>query len=140
MSSTSRDLKTWAPTGEVAAGGENPEVMVQNNEYVLVYAPQNGTDINGIGFKRSSDLIHWREDGPIITLGQKDWPWAETRITAGYVADLRAVHGVRKYVLVSHTMGPGKKRTDANVQANCNIVIAWSDDMKSWHWPTEPNQ
>ena len=130
--STSRDLKTWTPTGLTAAEGENPEVIVQNNEYVLFYAPANG-----IGVKRSSDLITWREYEPLITLGQKDWPWAETRLTAGYVADLRAVRGVGKYVLVCHSMGPGKKKTDANVQANCNIVIAWSDDLKTWHWPSE---
>ena len=135
--SVSNDLKTWTPSGIIAADGENPEVIVQNNEYVLVYAPVHGSDIDGIEFRRSPDLIHWRDDGPKVTLGQKDWPWAETRLTAGYVLDLRSVPGVGKYVLVCHSMGPGKVRTDANVQANCSIVIAWSDDMKTWHWPAE---
>ncbi len=132
MSSTSRDLMTWTPSGLIVAEGENPEVIVQDNEYVLFYAPQNG-----IGVKRSNDLKTWWDDGPVITLGQKDWPWAETRLTAGYVADFRDVRGVGKYVMVCHSMGPGKERTDANVQANCNIVIAWSDDLKTWHWPAE---
>lgn len=139
-SSTSRDLKNWTPTGLIAAEGENPEVVVQNNEYVLFYAPVAANAMNGVAVKRSNDLKTWRDDGPVITLGQKDWPWAETRLTAGYVADFRNVRGVGKYVLVCHSMGPGKKRTDANVQANCNIVIAWSDDLKTWHWPTEPSQ
>jgi hypothetical protein len=133
--STSRDLKTWTPTGEIIAEGENPEVIVHNNEYLLFYAP-----VNGIGVKESPDLIHWKDYEPLITLGQKDWPWAELRLTAGYVADLRAVPGVGKYVMVCHSMGPGKKHTDANVQANCNIVIAWSDDLKTWHWPGESAQ
>ena len=132
VSSTSRDLKVWKPTGLELAEGENPDVFVEGNEYVLLYAPPNG-----IGFKRSADLKTWHEDGPIVTLGQKDWPWAETRLTAGYVDDLRSVRGVGKYVMVSHSMGPGKKKREENVNANCSIVIAWSDDLKTWHWPGE---
>jgi Glycosyl hydrolases family 32 N-terminal domain len=135
VSSTSRDLQNWTPTGLVAADGENPEVFVNGNEYVLVYAPVHGSDINGVEMRRSSDLMNWRDDGPKVTLGQKDWPWAETRLTAGYIVDMRKVPRVGKYVLVCHSMGPGKTRTDANVQANCSIVIAWSDDLKTWHWP-----
>lgn len=126
----SRDLKMWTTAQAQIAQGENPCVIVEHNEYVLFYAPANG-----VGVKRSSDLVYWREEGPPIVLGQKAWPWAETRLTAGYVADLRQVPGVGKYVMVCHSMGPGKKKTDANTNANCNIVIAWSDDLKTWHWP-----
>ncbi|MDB6115677.1 MAG: hypothetical protein JWQ62_2622 [Lacunisphaera sp.] len=133
-SATSRDLKTWTPTDVELAHGENACVLVDHGEYVLFYAPENG-----IGVKRSTDLKTWRDDGPPITLGQKNWPWAEARLTAGYVEDLRAVPGVGKYVLVCHSMGPGKVKTDANTNAGCSIVIAWSDDLKAWHWPGEPN-
>lgn len=128
--SYSKDLKNWTPAGVAVAHGENPEVLVVGNEYVLVYSPANGIQI-----LRSSDLIHWSAYGTRITLGQKNWPWAEARLTAGYIVDMRSVPGIGKYVLVGHSMGPGKVKTDANVQANCNIVIAWSDDLKSWDWP-----
>jgi hypothetical protein len=132
--SWSMDRHNWHPLDAPIAHGENPEVLVDTtaNDYVLFYSPQNGT-----GVKRSTDLIHWTGDGPPITLGQKDWPYAETRITAGYVADLRNVPGVGKYVLVCHTMGPGTQKTNHNVLTGCNIVIAWSDDLKTWHWPGE---
>jgi len=84
--------------------------------------------------KRSRDLIRWREE-PTILLGQKDWPWCETRLTGGYVADFRKVLGIGKYLMVWHSMGPGKTKTDANVNANCHIGVAWSDDLKTWSWP-----
>lgn len=128
--SYSRDLKNWTPTGIDVAHGENPDVLVVGNEYLLVYSPANGIQI-----LRSHDLIHWQNYEPRITLGQKHWPWAEARLTAGYIADMRNVPGIGKYVLVCHSMGPGNVKTDANVQANCNIVIAWSDDLKTWNWP-----
>ncbi len=130
VASVSRDLKVWTPSDLEIAHGENPCVLVDGNDYVLFYAPANG-----VGVKRSADLVHWRDEGPPITLGQKEWPWAENRLTAGYVTDLRAVPGVGKFVMVCHSMGPGLERTDANTNAGCSIVIAWSDDLKTWAWP-----
>lgn len=125
----SMDLANWTPANIELAHGENPCVLVQGGEYVLFYAPKNG-----IGIKRSRDLVHWREEEPPVTLGQADWPWAGHRITAGYVEDLRALKGVGKYVMVYHTDGPGE-RGDATENANCSIGIAWSDDLKTWQWP-----
>ncbi|MBS1816251.1 MAG: hypothetical protein JSS87_15380 [Acidobacteria bacterium] len=130
--STSPDLKTWTFHPEPIAKGENPEVIVDHGDYLLFYSPENGT-----GVLRSHDGITWHEDQPPIVLGQKDWPYAETRITAGYVADMRNLPNIGKYVFVTHTMGPGKTKTNLNVLANCNIVIGWSDDLKHWHWPGE---
>ena len=133
--SKSLDLKTWFPTESFVdhqENQENPCILVDHGEYVLFYSPKNG-----IGVRRSTDLVHWQEDGPPITLGQRYWPWAETRLTAGYVEDLRQIPGVGRYVMVCHSMGPGKVKTDANVNANCSVVIAWSSDLKIWHWPGE---
>lgn len=122
----SRDLKTWHPTGRVD-GGENACVLVQDGEYVLFHSPPNG-----IGVKRSRDLHTWREDG-LLTLGQKDWPWAQGRLTAGYVLDARAIAGVGRYVMVFHGSGPEDERTMFHTYAS--IGLAWSDDLKTWHWP-----
>jgi hypothetical protein len=141
-SSTSLDLTNWTFNPNPVSRGENPEaiadhgdwenpeVIVDHGDYLMFYSPKNGT-----GVVRSHDGLSWHDDQPPITLGQKDWPWAQTRITAGYVADLRNVPGVGKYVFVCHSMGPGKIKTPRNVHANCNIVIGWSDDLRNWSWP-----
>jgi hypothetical protein len=128
--SWSMDMKNWTMDTISIARGENMEIIIDDKgEYVLFYAPANG-----VGVMRSQDLQHWRTEQTIL-LGQKDWPWCETRLTAGYVQDFRNVPGVGKYVMVWHSMGPGRKTSDANTNANCNIGIAWSDDLKTWTWP-----
>ncbi|MBC8373108.1 MAG: hypothetical protein H8E53_05905, partial [Planctomycetes bacterium] len=81
----------------------------------------------------------WRDVGKLIVLGQKDWPWAETRLTAGCVLDLRNEPTIGKYLMFFHGSGPGKKKTQDNVYANCAIGIAWSDDLAIWHWPGKPD-
>ena len=125
--SCSRDLKTWAYAGHVPSG-ENVCVLVENNEYMLFHSPHNG-----IGMKRSPDLVHWRDCGQLITLGQKDWPWASGRITAAAVTDLRHVAGIGKYLMFFHGSGPqDESKTFDN---NASIGIAWSDDLGEWSWP-----
>ncbi len=133
--SWSLDLAQWTPGTIDLAHGENPCVIVQGGQYVLFYAPND----NGIGVKRSRDLVTWREEEPVLTLGQREWPWAENRVTAGYVEDLRRQPGVGRYVMVFHGGGPGRERSDANENANCHIGIAWSDDLKTWGWPGKTN-
>ena len=127
--SWSRDLKTWTYFGRTDSG-ENVCVLVGNDEYILIHSPRNG-----MGVKRSTDLRNWRDVGQVITLGQKQWPWAETRLTAGFVLDLRENPRVGRYLLFFHGGGAGEKRTQDNVDANCSLGIAWSDDLRTWHWP-----
>ena len=38
-------------------------------------------------------------------------------------------------VMFLHGGGPGKIKTQENVDANCSIGIAWSDDLVTWDWP-----
>src|SRR4051812_45262798 len=102
--SWSMDLKNWTLGTIDLAHGENPCVIVQGDDYVLFYAPRNG-----VGVKRSRDLKEWREDEPPITLGQKEWPWAGERLTAGYVEDMRNVKDIGRYVMVFHTDGTGPR-------------------------------
>jgi hypothetical protein len=127
--SWSCDLKHWTYQGH-ASGGENVCVLVEDNEYVLFHSPSNG-----IGIKRSKDFEHWRDWGDLITLGQRNWPWAETRLTAGVVLDLRREPAVGRYLMFFHGVGPGRTRTMDNAFANCSIGIAWSDDLRRWDWP-----
>lgn len=131
--SSSYDLKNWTYGGRTDCG-ENVCVLPDRGEYLLFHSPHNG-----IGMKRSSDLKRWRDVGKLIVLGQKDWPWAETRLTAGCVLDLRNEPTIGKYLMFFHGSGPGKKKTQDNVYANCAIGIAWSDDLAIWHWPGKPD-
>ena len=125
--SWSRDLRAWTFAGSTQAG-ENVCVLVHDGRYLMFHSPPNG-----IGVKTSADLRHWSDAGPLITLGQKDWPWAQGRLTAGYVADLRSVPGVGRYVMVFHGTGPEPE--PIKFQTHACIGIAWSDDLKTWKWP-----
>ncbi len=124
--SWSRDLRTWKEGWRIL-GGENACALVQGNEYIFLYSPDNG-----IGFKRSSDLKTFIAGGN-ITLGQRNWPWAKGRITAGYVVDLRAEKNIGKYLMVFHGSGPEDERT--LFDTHCSLGIAWSDDLQKWAWP-----
>lgn len=124
--SSSSDLENWTYFGSADAG-ENACVIVDDNDYVLFHSPENG-----IGLKRSRDLKQWRDEG-VVFLGQKDWPWAQGRLTAGFALDLRAEPAVDKILLFFHGSGPEDERTFFDNHAS--IGLAWSDDMKAWDWP-----
>ena len=127
--SWSHDLENWTFSGRTQSG-ENVCVLIDQDEYLLFHSPENG-----IGVKRSPDLINWRDVGDLITLGQEDWPWAERRLTAGVVLDLRHEKAFGKYIMFYHGEGPGKENSIDTFVANCSIGIAWSDDLVSWEWP-----
>ena len=125
--SSSADLKTWAYFGRVRAG-ENACVLVDRGEYVLFHSPGNG-----IGVKRSRDLKHWRDAG-LLTLGQKQWPWAQGRLTAGFVLDLRGQPAVGRCVMFFH--GSSKQGMAMHrAHGHGTLALAWSHDLVRWHWP-----
>lgn len=128
--SWSRDLKEWTYYGHADAG-ENACIVVDGDEYVLFHSPHNG-----IGVKRSKDLRNWQICG-LITLGQKDWPWARGRLTAGFALDLRGEAGIGKCLLFFHGSGPEDECTMFDTFAS--LGIAWSDDLKTWCWPGKPD-
>lgn len=125
--SFSYDLKTWNYYG-CTDSEENYCVLVDGDEYVLIDSPGNG-----VGVKLSKDLINWYDVG-LFTLGQRKWPWAQGRLTAGHVLDLRSVPEVGKYFMVFHGCSiEGKLR--CNVHGDASLAIAWSDDLQRWYWP-----
>ncbi len=127
--STTRDFHTWEYVGKVE-GGENACVIVDGDEYVLFHSPRNG-----IGVKRSPNLTNWRDAGT-LTLGQESWPWAEGRITAGHVLDLRREPGVGKAIMFLHgSTVEGGRRQETHGEAS--LGMAWSDDLIEWHWAVE---
>ena len=64
--SFSRDLEHWTPYAQ-SDGEENYCVLVDQaaDEYVLIHSPANG-----IGIKRSTDLVNWYDEC-LYTLGQR---------------------------------------------------------------------
>jgi hypothetical protein len=126
--SWSRDLQAWTPFGRVDAG-ENVCVIVDGGEYVMFHSPANG-----IGVKRSSDLQHWR-DGDLITLGQRDWPWARGRLTAGFVLDLRGESRVGKALMFFHGSAYPEKSPQGGFDNFASLGLAWSSDLVHWDWP-----
>ena len=125
--STSKDLIHWQFAGQTDCG-ENVCIIRDNGLYRLWHSPDNG-----IGEKVSRDLIHWQDTGTLITLGQKDWKWAQGRLTAGMVLDLRNDPSVGKALLFFHGTGPEDERIIFDQYA-C-IGIAWSDDLEHWKYP-----
>ena len=123
----SHDLKQWTFFG-TADAEENYCMLIQDGRYVLVYAPANG-----IGVKASTDLRHWYDVG-LYTLGQRRWPWAQGRITAGHVLDMRHDPRVGRYLLVFHGATP-RGRAQTGFHGEASIGLAWSQDMTRWYWP-----
>ncbi len=122
------DFKNWKYFGHTESG-ENVSVLKEDDEYILFHSPKNG-----IGIKKSKDLIHWEELGNLVTLGQKEWPWAKGRITAGTVVDLRNNPTYGAYVMFFHGSGPLTEEA-GDLDKNASIGIAWSNDLIHWNWP-----
>ena len=126
--SRSTDLDTWTPVGSVSTG-ENPCVIVDGAEYVLFYSPPNG-----IGVKRSPDLRAWRDEG-VLTLGQRNWPWASGRLTAGFVLDLRHVPEFGRALMFFHGSRYPEDDARGGFDNFASLGIAWSSDLRNWSWP-----
>ena len=125
--SRTRDFETWEYVGSTD-GGENACILIDGDEYVLFHSPRNG-----IGTKRSADLANWRDCGA-TTLGQGSWPWAQGRITAGHVLDLRDEPGVGRYVMFFHgSTIHGNEVMETHGEAS--LGYCWSRDLVHWQWP-----
>lgn len=128
--SWSRDLEHWTFAGATSAG-ENTCILVTGNEYVLFDSPENG-----IEERRSTNLSHWRKVA-FITLGQRQWPWARGRLTAGFVLDARQLPGVGKYLMFFHGSPYAEDDPRGGFDNLASIGLAWSNDLQEWHWPGE---
>ena len=126
--SWSRDLRTWTYAGHAPAG-ENACVILDRGEYVLYHSPENG-----IGVKRSTDLAVWRDEG-VLTLGQRGWPWAQGRLTAGFVLDLRGEPAVGRALLFFHGSAYPESDPRGGFDSFASIGLAWRTDLTTWQWP-----
>ncbi len=127
--SWSCDLEHWTFHGHTACG-ENVCVLPEEDGYTIFHSPPNG-----IGVLHTKDFVHFTAEEELITLGQAEWDWAKGRLTAGFVLDLRHDPTYGKYILFFHGSGPEDEETMFDHHAG--IGMAWSDDLKHWHWPGE---
>ena len=126
MSYSDDDMKTWTWHGRTDCG-ENVCVLVEKGRYLILHSPGNG-----IGFKESTDLETFK-DVRHVTLGQTDWPWAQGRLTAAHVLDLRAEPRVGKYLMFFH--GASKSgHAQHRAHGHASLALAWSDDLIDWQW------
>jgi hypothetical protein len=125
--SWSYDLHNWTYHGR-ADCGENVCVLVDDDGYTIIHSPGNG-----IGVKRSTDLVHF-EDVGLYTLGQDRWPWAQGRLTAGHVLDLRDEPRIGRYLMFFHGDSPEGSRQHPT-HGRGSLGLAWSANLKEWHWP-----
>lgn len=121
------DFQQWTYCGNASAG-ENVCIIRHQEAYVMFHSPENG-----IGVMRSPDLVHWGEDDHLLTLGQQEWEWAQGRLTAGFVLDLRDTEGIEAFVMFFHGSGPEDESVLFDTHAS--IGIAWSQDLETWDWP-----
>jgi len=124
----SRDLRVWTPDHQ-RPPGENICIVPDGAEYVMFYSPANG-----IGVRRSPDLRTWRDEGT-FTLGQASWPWAQGRLTGGFVLDLRGEPSVGKALLFFHGSDYPEHSPKGGFDNFASIGVAWSADLKTWTWP-----
>jgi hypothetical protein len=122
--SYSYDLKNWTYFKRIPCG-ENPCVLINNDEYILIYDPKD--EARGAGIKRSRDMVNWIDTGERIPIGAGRWQWAPDGIQAAFVIDLRQVKPFRKYLMFFHA-GKGFKQ-------DVSIGLAWSDNLTDWDWP-----
>jgi len=122
--SYSYDLKTWTYLKRIPCG-ENPCVLIDDDEYLLIYDPKD--EGRGAGIMRSKDMVHWRDMDERIPLDGDQWQWAPEGIQAAFVIDLRQVKHIGKYLMFFHA-GTGFKN-------NVSLGLAWSDNLTDWNWP-----
>ena len=117
------DMKTWNYQGYVD-GGENVCILKDDDKYIMIHSPENG-----IGIKSSADLRTWEDHG-VLTLAQNEWKWAERRLTAAFVLDLRNVDGINKYLMLFH----GSRNVFPETDGQASIALAWGEDLYHWQW------
>lgn len=119
--SSTCDLKHFHDEGYVECG-ENVCVLPDGELYRIYNSPQNG-----VACLKTRDFVTFEQEAP-LTFGQDRWPWAASRLTAGFVLDGRHEPGVGKYLMFFNGDAP-------NAFPFCaSLGLAWSDDLINWSY------
>ncbi len=119
--SSTRDLIHFRYEGYVECG-ENVCVVPHEDGYRIYNSPQNG-----IACLLTKDFTAFEKEAPLF-FGQQRWPWAASRLTAGFLLDGRCEPGVGKYLMFFNGDEPEAFPFCAS------LGLAWSDDLKAWHF------
>ena len=119
--SSSKDLTHYRSEGSFVSG-ENVCVLPDGEGFRIYHAPENG-----IACQLTRDFLRFSHE-PTLFLGQKSWPWARERLTAGFILDGRFEPGLNKYLLFFH--GDESSR----FPWCASIGVAWSEDLRHWEY------
>lgn len=119
--SSTEDLIHFREEGALPCG-ENVCVFPEGDHYRVYHSPENG-----IGCFLTRDF-KTREERPLLTLGQQDWPWARRRLTAGFLLDGTGEPGLERYLMFFHGDESG------GFPFNASIGVAWSRDLENWEY------
>ena len=78
-------------------------------------------------------MTSWRDVGELITLGQEEWPWAQGRLTAGFVLDMGTGYKPGRYLMFFHGASHAGREMHL-AHGHGSLALAWSDDLLSWAW------
>ncbi len=70
-----------------------------------------------------------------MKLGQSDWPWAQGRLTGGFILDLRRDKRVGKALMFFHGSTYPESDKRGGFDNFASLGIAWSNDLTNWTWP-----
>jgi len=120
--SRSKDLKNWEYLGNTNAG-ENVCILKTDEDYLMLHSPDTG-----ISFSKSKDLINWEEISHTV-LKQREWEWAERRLTAGFA--MESANGFKyKYIIFFH----GSVDVYPETHGNSTLAMAFTDDFKKFYY------
>jgi len=123
--SWSYDLENWTYQGRTRCG-ENVCAITKGDEYFVMHSPEKG-----LKMLRTNNFARFKRFGGRITLGQKQWPWARGRLTAGFILDLTDDPRYQKYLLFFHATARSERH---DFLKNASIGLAWSDDLLDWKY------
>jgi len=83
----------WKPTGDRQCC-KDPWIIRHGDEFLMYYSSRNHADKGVIAVARSSALLHWQDEGPIVTA-----PWqASATIPSGFEVPRVVEHSGRYYL------------------------------------------
>ena len=120
--SESYDLRHWNYLGH-ADGGENACVVAENEDYLLLHSPHNG-----IGLKKSNDLLHWIDCGVVLPKETEE-PWANGRLTAAFAMKNENPTIPYRYIVFFHG---SKKDSVPETHGSASLAMYYTDDFQTY--------
>ncbi|MAE66901.1 MAG: hypothetical protein CMJ18_21800 [Phycisphaeraceae bacterium] len=92
---------SWKPTGERQCC-KDPWIIRHGDEHLMYYPSRTHAGDSVIAVARSSDLLHWQDEGPIVTV---PWRANDTIGPGGFEVPRVVAHGGRYYLFALYFWG-----------------------------------